>query len=129
MEENIPQAVAIAIGARDSAPGPTPMAAGSTAKIRAIAVISTGRMRMGAALRIASRLSTPSSRSWLAKSTSRIEFLVTRPKSRMIPIRLNRFSVWPVIQSPPSDPTIASGTASITVSEWNRLSNCAASTM
>ena len=54
---NIPAAVAIAIGARVSAPGPTPNAAGSTPKIIAIAVISTGRIRIGAARRIAVNLS------------------------------------------------------------------------
>ena len=60
------RATATAIGARLSAPGPTPMAAGSTPKTIERAVISTGRMRTGAAVRMAVTLSIPSSRSWLA---------------------------------------------------------------
>ena len=56
-------AVAIAMGWRVSDPGPTPMAAGITPKIIETAVISTGRMRMGAAVRIASTFSSPSARS------------------------------------------------------------------
>jgi hypothetical protein len=66
VEESIPAPEATAIGARVSAPGPTPNAAGSTPKIIEIAVISTGRMRIGAARRIASTLSMPSLRSWFA---------------------------------------------------------------
>ena len=60
---NVPIAVAIAIGARVSAPGPRPSAAGNTPKIIEIAVIRTGRMRIGAARRIASTLPSPVFRS------------------------------------------------------------------
>jgi hypothetical protein len=66
IDVNIPAAVATAIGARVSEPGPIPIAAGSTPKIIDSAVISTGRIRMGAACRIASSADRPSPRSWLA---------------------------------------------------------------
>ena len=62
----MPAAVATAIGARVSAPGPMPNAAGSTPKIIASAVITTGRIRIGAAWRIASAAAMPSARSWFA---------------------------------------------------------------
>ena len=63
VDESMPAPVAIAIGARVSEPGPTPIAAGTTPKIIASAVISTGRIRIGAAVRIASTLSIPPARS------------------------------------------------------------------
>jgi hypothetical protein len=66
VEESMPAPEATAIGPRVSAPGPTPIAAGSTPKIIETAVIKTGRMRIGAARRIASTLSMPSARSWFA---------------------------------------------------------------
>ncbi len=59
-------AVAIAMGARVSEPGPMPRAAGRTPNIIEIAVISTGRMRIGAAVRMASTLSMPPRRNWFA---------------------------------------------------------------
>ena len=59
----MPAAVATAIGARVSEPGPMPRAAGSTPKIIEKAVIKTGRIRTGAARRIASTLSMPLARS------------------------------------------------------------------
>ena len=54
VDENMPAATATAIGWRVSAPGPTPTAAGITPKIIEKAVIRTGRMRIGAAVLIAS---------------------------------------------------------------------------
>ena len=66
VDENMPAAVATAMGARLSAPGPIPSAAGRTPKIMENAVIRTGRMRTGAAVRMASTLSIPCARSWLA---------------------------------------------------------------
>ena len=62
----MPIAVAIAMGARVSDPGPMPRAAGRTPKIMEIAVIRTGRIRTGAAVRMASTLSIPPRRSWFA---------------------------------------------------------------
>ena len=84
---------------------------------------------MRPASRIASRAPAPRSSSWLAYSTSRIEFLVTRPISRIMPIWLYRLIVDFVKYSVTSAPVIASGTATSTVSGWIIDSNCEASTM
>ena len=62
-------------------------------------------------------------------STSRIEFLVTRPISRIMPIWLYRLSVAPASLSVNSAPVTASGTASSTVNGWTSDSNWLASTM
>jgi hypothetical protein len=55
-------------------------------KIREMAVIRMGRRRTGPAMRMALSAGTPFSCSLLAKSTSKIEFLVARPMSMMNPI-------------------------------------------
>jgi hypothetical protein len=51
-------------------------------------VIKIGLSRMRPASRAAAMVSSPFSLSWLAYSTRRIEFLVTRPMRRIMPIWL-----------------------------------------
>ena len=51
-------------------------------------------------------------------------FLVTSPMSIIIPIRLNMLRYSPAIKSPPSAPTIDSGSDSIIVKGCTKLSNC-----
>ena len=58
-------------------------------------VIRMGRSRIRPASSTASSVSMPRSFSWLVYSTSRIEFLVTRPISRIMPIWLYRLMVEP----------------------------------
>ena len=59
LSEGDAAAVAMAMGARLSDPGPMPTAAGRTPKIIERAVMSTGRIRTGAAVLIAVSLSMP----------------------------------------------------------------------
>ncbi len=92
-------------------------------------VIRIGRSRMRPDSSAASTVSRPRSLSWLMYSTSRIEFLVTRPISRIMPIWLYRFSVAPASLSVTSAPVTASGTARSTVNGWTSDSNWLASTM
>src|SRR5207253_7606970 len=73
--------------------------------------------------------------SWLVYSTSRIEFLLTKPISKIMPISLYRLIVAPdrcriaASFSVASAPVMASGTASSTVQGCTSDSNCDASTM
>ena len=62
-------------------------------------------------------------------STSRIEFLVTRPIRRIIPIWLYTLIVDPATLSVNSAPVTASGTDSSTVNGCTSDSNWLASTM
>ena len=93
-------------------------------------VMRMGRSRIRPASSMASTGVSPRSLSWLAYSTSRIEFLVTSPISRIMPIWLYRLIVEPdQLQQRRSAPVTASGTASSTVNGWSSDSNCEASTM
>jgi hypothetical protein len=82
----MPPITAMASGWLVSLPAPKPSAAGARARITVIEVISTGRMRVGQALRRAASTFRPSPRRWLVRSTSRMEFLATRPISSTSPI-------------------------------------------
>ena len=82
----MPPMTAIDSGWLVSAPAPRPSAAGKRARMMVAEVISTGRMRIGQALRSAASTPSPSSRRWLVRSTSRIEFFATRPISSTRPI-------------------------------------------
>ena len=117
------------IGARNEAPAPTPSATGRLPMIVEMVVIRMGRSLRGPAVRIASWRSTPSRRSWLVKSTSRMAFLVTSPKSMMIPIIDMMLMVWPAISSKPIAPAIESGRENMMVKGWTKLSKRLASTM
>ena len=113
-----PPITARAIGARNSAPAPSASASGSMPKIIASVVITIGRSRIapGVDERLVAR-SCPRSRAWLAKSTSRIAFLVTRPISRMRPIMLIMLNVSPRERAAPSiTPTSDSGSESMIAS-------------
>ena len=102
---------------------------GIVAMMVAMDVITMGRSRILPASSIASVALMPLAFSWLPYSTNRIEFLVTIPTSRIIPIWLNRLSVEPASSRVTSAPVTARGTASNTVNGCTRDSNCAASTM
>src|SRR5256885_10185527 len=84
-------------------------------------VMRIGRNRMRPDSSTAAMVSSPFALSWLAYSTSRIEFLVTRPMSSTMPISLYRLIVPPGRCSTAapsrvaSAPVTASGTASSTV--------------
>ena len=73
-------------GARNSDPSEVASATGIMPKIAEIAVIKTGLRRSGQALAIASRPDSPSSFSWLARSTSKIPFFMTMPIKPIMPI-------------------------------------------
>ena len=60
----------------------------TAAEIVAIEVIRMGLRRVGHAARSAGPGERPSARRWFVKSTSRIEFFLTIPMSRMMPIAL-----------------------------------------
>ncbi len=64
-------------------------------------VIRMGRRRMPAACTTASVISRPLARSWLANSTIRIAFLVTRPISMISPMR--REDVQGLVEQPQRD--------------------------
>ncbi|MNS04868.1 hypothetical protein D3C72_362560 [compost metagenome] len=121
--------MATPIAWRVSEPAPTPRAIGAMPRIIAKVVIRIGRRRIGAALRSASNIGRPSSRNWLVNSTSRMAFLVTRPISVMMPMIEMIESVCLASNRANSAPTMASGSESMMVKGWMKLSNCAASTM
>ncbi len=95
-----PPITACAIGALNSAPGPTPKARGSMAKIIERVVIIMGRSLIGPACRIASVRPIPRRRACLMKSISNMAFLVTNPIKNTIPIRDIRDMEDPKIKSP-----------------------------
>ena len=85
--------------------------------IMAALVIRMGRSRSGPASRMACRGDSPCSRTrTIARSTSRMAFLVTSPISRMIPIIEPMAIVLLVTKSPRMAPTSASGSVSMMVS-------------
>src|SRR2546429_3301722 len=98
-------------------------------------VMRMGRSRMRPASSTAETVSSPRAFSWLVYSTSRIEFLLTKPISKIMPIPLSRWTVAPdrcriaASFSVASAPVMASGTASSTVQGCTSDSNCDASTM
>ena len=88
----MPPMMARPIGAWISPPSLKARASGSMPKTMAIVVMMMGRMRISPACSSASVTVAPALRAWLAKSTSRIAFLVTRPISITRPIMLNTLS-------------------------------------
>jgi multidrug efflux pump len=78
----------IAMVLRDSAPAPLATASGTAPRMVAMVVIRMGRSRSPAAASAASRTSWPSSRNWLANSTSRMPFFATSPISSTMAIWL-----------------------------------------
>ena len=73
---------------RASEPAPLRSSSGRPPSTVATMVITTGRRRISAALRMASRTDWPASRSWLANSTIRMPFFDIRPTSMTRPISL-----------------------------------------
>ena len=121
---------AMAIGARNSLPSPLLVAVGNMPSTIAALVIKIGRRRSGPASSTACAGDSPCSRTrTIARSTRRMAFFVTRPMSRMIPMSAPMAIVLPVTNSPTTAPTRASGSVSMIVSGWMKLSNCEASTM
>src|SRR2546422_1003648 len=98
-------------------------------------VMRIGRRRMRPDSSTAAMVSSPFALSWLAYSTSRIEFLVTRPISTTMPISLYRSIVPPgrcsnaATHSVATAPVTPRGTSSNTVNACTTFSNHDASTM
>ncbi len=128
VENRTPPTTAMPSGRRDSAPAPSPIAIGRMPKTVANDVIRMGRNRIAAASVTAPVTVRPSARSWLANSTIRIAFLVTRPISMIRPMREKMLSDCPNTHSETTAPNTASGTESRMVNGSTKLSNCAAST-
>ena len=84
----MPPTMAYPSGRRDAEPAPSPMATGSAPMIVATDVMRIGRRRIRPASITADTVSIPRAFSWLVYSTSKIEFLVTRPMRRIMPIWL-----------------------------------------
>ena len=84
----MPPTIESAIGRCSSAPGPIASAGGRAPAIVAVEVIRIGRSRIGHACSSASWRSVPCARIWLVKSTSRIEFFLAMPISRISPSML-----------------------------------------
>ncbi len=78
-----------------------------------------GRKRSSEALRIASRVESPSSRSaTMAKSTIMIAFFFTMPMRRIIPMNATMLRSVPVISKARSAPTPAVGSVERMVIGW-----------
>ena len=85
-----PPKIAIASGARRSAPLPMAIAMGSTPSNVVSVVMMIGRRRARAASTIASRTASPCRRSLLIRSITTIALLSTIPTRMMIPISPSR---------------------------------------
>ena len=101
------------MGARCSLPSVIAKASGTMPKIMARVVIRMGRRRTRAASSSAAPRSMPSSRARLAKSTSKMAFLVTSPMSMITPMMENMLSVLRHITSAPTTPMSVSGSEAI----------------
>ena len=111
------------MGARISEPSVSAKASGTMPKIIARVVIRIGRSRTLAASSRASLRSMPSSRARIAKSTSKIAFLVTSPISMMTPMTENIDSVELNIISASTTPISVRGSAVISASGCKKLLN------
>ena len=105
---------------------PREKAIGTEPRIVASDVMRIGRKRSAAASLAASCQELPSSRRWLATSTMRMPFFVTKPMSTIEPICEKMLSVSPLTHNDSTAPASASGTVNIIVSGSIQLSNCAA---
>ncbi len=93
MASSKPPITARPSGAFCSPPSPRPSAIGTIPMIMASAVMVTGRMRVKPADSAASIAFFPSTRSSLAKVTSKMLFAVATPMHISAPIRLGTLSV------------------------------------
>ena len=91
--------------------------------IIAAVVIRIGRSRTCPAVSSESCRVAPARRVRLAKSTSRIAFLVTRPISMMKPIIENMLSVVPVRSSARKTPISENGSDAMIATGWIKLAN------
>ena len=98
-------------------------------KTIAAVVMMIGRMRISPACSSASGTVAPALRAWLAKSTSRMAFFVTRPISITRPIMLKTFSVLRQNSSASITPISASGRLAMMAIGCRKLPNWLASTM
>ena len=94
------------------AASPAPIATGRVPASMANVVMSMGRSLINPACVMASFLVMPCLTPSRAKSTIRIEFLVTSPSSIIIPIMLNISSILPVKKRAKIAPESAGGRAS-----------------
>ena len=95
-------------------------------KTIAAVVIMIGRIRTRPASSSASGTLAPRRRAWLAKSTSRIAFFVTRPISITRPIIENRLIVERLTRSASITPISASGSDAMIAIGCTKLPNCEA---
>ncbi len=95
----------------------------------AIEVITMGRARLCPASISASVRDMPARTISMAKSTSRIEFLVTRPISMSSPMNANSESGWFAMMRPRNAPPSESGNAVMIVIGWKKSRNSNTSTM
>jgi hypothetical protein len=128
-----PEAMAKIAQALGGASGPAAvftnaMAMGNAPRAVARVVIRIGLKRATDASSTASILFIPFSLCWLANSTMRIPFLVTKPISMMIPIWEKIFSDCPKTDKLITAPASARGTVIMMIKGSTKLSNCAAST-
>ena len=114
----IPPITAVAIGARNDPPSPTPSADGSMPADMAIEVITMGRARLCPASIIALVRDMPCAVISMAKSTSRMAFLVTIPISIRMPIKTGIDTGEPVTIRAAATPPIAKGSENRMVKGW-----------
>ena len=77
---------------------------------------------------IASRSPTPFARSWLVKSTRRIEFFTSMPMRATKPIAAVKLSVFPVRPSASTPPMMPSGMTEATMAVLLKVRNSSTST-
>ena len=128
VEVMTPPMIARPIGACVSPLSPKPSASGNMPKIIAAVVIRMGRRRTCPAVSSASCSDAPLRRERLAKSTSRIAFLVTKPISITKPIIDRMLSVVLVNSSASSTPISVNGSEAMIATGWVKLANCEART-
>jgi hypothetical protein len=105
----MPPITAVAIGARNDPPSPTPSAEGSMPADIAMEVITMGRARLCPASITGLKRSIPCARISMAKSIKRMAFLVTIPISIRMPISTGIDSAEFVRISAAATPPMASG--------------------
>ena len=125
----MPPMMARPMGAWISPPSLKARASGSMPKTMAMVVMMMGRMRMRPAWSSASATLAPALRAWLAKSTSRMAFLVTSPISITRPIMLKMLSVLRHSSRASITPISANGRLAMMAMGCRKLPNWLASTM
>ncbi|MOA00607.1 hypothetical protein D3C78_1199790 [compost metagenome] len=124
----MPPITAIAIGARNEPPSPTPSAEGNMPADMAMEVMMIGRARLRPASTMACTRSMPCRRISMAKSTSRMAFFVTMPISIRMPMRTGMESAFCVMMSATATPPMASGSENRMVKGWMTSLNSRMST-